>query len=72
MASSLVWDITVPAVAGTVLLLQALALPRGNPLSRWLRRKLGIEPKQWWRWVTIPGLWSFLVWFGIHITTPYL
>lgn len=72
MSSSLVWDIWAPVVAGSFLLLQVLALPRGNQLSRWIRRKMGVEPKHWRRWLTIPGLWAFLLWFGIHLTTPWL
>lgn len=41
-------------------------------LSATLRRWLGIDPPKPRRWPLRIAFTAFLVWFGIHILTPYL
>jgi hypothetical protein len=41
-------------------------------LSAHLRKWMGIEPKAKRRWVFMPAFGGFLVWFFIHILTPWL
>lgn len=69
---NLIWKIFAGLVLSILVVFQAIALRDGNQFSRWLRGKLGVEPKHKRRFITVPLFWGFLAWFGIHITTEYL
>lgn len=67
-----IWGIFWTVGLSGFVALQVAGIAKDNPFSRHLRKWMGVAPQRWWRYITIPALWSFLEWFGIHITTPWL
>lgn len=76
-AWDLVWTIFAGTLAGGFLVLEGLSFvaARGkttDTFSAKIRNALGVDPPNPRRWALRLLFGLFLVWFGVHILTPWL